>query len=111
MHVLSVFFFMDAKKFQCADVICTYILTIYIDLCLCRGFDEAAKILLDAGADMHLLNSHKVTPFIMAAMKDNRNVLKVMVDHSNGQALCYQVSPVLWKSRSAGLLVHVHLYN
>lgn len=59
--------------------------------CLHSDEDEVAKLLLDAGANVNCKNQRSATPLIIAAVKGNHSVLRVLANHP-GIQLHMQVS-------------------
>ena len=51
---------------------------------------DAAKLLLDAGANVNAVNGHGATPITLAAAQGHCEVLEVLVSH-HGANLNYQV--------------------
>ena len=43
--------------------------------------DEVAKLLLDRGAKINILNGKGVTPLIIAAIKSHYSVLRILANH------------------------------
>ena len=47
--------------------------------------DEAAKLLIDRGANVNSTNKKGATPLIIAAVKGHHSVLRILANHPNIQ--------------------------